>query len=60
MLETLYALKAKYERECLVAEAKVSVVNDLIAIEEAKAKVANEEVATDEVVEENIIEEENF
>lgn len=36
MLETLYELKAKYEKELLVAEAKVSVVNDLIAKEQEK------------------------
>ena len=32
-INTLYELKAKYEREVLVAEAKVEVVNDLIEAE---------------------------
>jgi hypothetical protein len=32
-IETLYELKAKYEREALVVEAKIEVVNDLIEAE---------------------------
>lgn len=32
-IETLYELKAKYEREALIAEAKIEVVNDLIEAE---------------------------
>jgi hypothetical protein len=43
-LENLYTLKEQYERELIRAEAKVTVVTDLIALEEAKI-VAHEEVA---------------
>ena len=38
MLSELYELKEKYERELLVAEAKISVVNDLIEKEHEKEK----------------------
>ena len=43
-INTLYELKAKYEREVLVAEAKVEVVNDLIEAE-------REELSKTEIVE---------
>lgn len=36
-IATLIELKAKYEREVLVAQAKVEVIDDIIAVETAKA-----------------------
>ena len=44
-LNELYAYKAKYEKEKLFAEAKISVVEDMIANEEAKSIAIEEEVA---------------
>lgn len=46
-LKDLYALKGDYEKELLLAEAKVKVINDLIAIAEDKEKPV-EEPTTDE------------
>lgn len=36
-IKTLYELKEKYGKELLIAQAKIEVVDDLIAIEEANA-----------------------
>lgn len=48
-INTLYELKAKYEREVLVAEAKVEVVNDLIETErEEQSKTEIVEFETEE------------
>lgn len=44
----LKELKAEYERELLLAEAKVSVINDIIA--KAEAKVAETECEIPEEV----------
>lgn len=41
-LKDLYALKDKYEKELVLAEAKVKVINDLIAIAEDKEKPVEE------------------
>lgn len=47
----LKELKAEYEKDLLLAEAKVSVINDIIAKAEAKAPeaecVIDEEVETE-------------
>lgn len=52
-LEELYSFKAKFEHEKLMAEAKISVVQDMIASElekvavvEAPTEVAEEAVET--------------
>jgi hypothetical protein len=39
-LNELLDLKAQYERELMLAEAKVAVVNDIIAKAEAKEQTA--------------------
>jgi hypothetical protein len=41
----LKELKAEYERELLLAEAKVTVINDIIAKAEAKPMEVESEVA---------------
>ena len=46
-LKDLYGLKGEYEKELVLAEAKVKVINDLIAIAEDKEKPV-EEPTTDE------------
>lgn len=48
-IATLIELKAKYEREVLVAQAKVEVIDDIIAVETAKA---NAEATTQEAFDE--------
>ena len=48
-IATLIELKAKYEREVLVAQAKVEVIDDIIAVETAKA---NAEAPTQEAFDE--------
>jgi hypothetical protein len=45
-LNELYAYKEKYEKEKLFVEAKIAVVDDMIADE--KAKVESEVVETEE------------
>ena len=55
MLDSLFLLRSKYEKELVVIEAKISVVDDLIAIEKEKS-VECEETAPEvenEVVGEN-------
>lgn len=47
-LKDLYELKAKFEKEKLMAEAKVSVVNEMIANELEKEK--QEEVVAEETL----------
>lgn len=47
----LKELKAEYEREFLLAEAKVSVINDIIAKSEAKAVETECEIPEEEVAE---------
>ena len=53
-LHELYELQEKYKHEKLIAEAKISVVSDMIAneLEKEKASVAQEE--TEEVAEEAV------
>lgn len=50
-LEELYEFKAKFEHEKLMAEAKISVVEDMIASELAKVAVVEAPV---DVVEEAV------
>lgn len=50
----LYCRKAVYEREVLMAEAKLAVITEIIADVEAKsAPTCNTEVATEEVTVDN-------
>lgn len=47
MLNELYAYKEKYEKEKLFVEAKIAVVEEMIANEKAKtSSVVEDEVAT--------------
>lgn len=51
-IETLYALKAQYDRELMKAEAKVEVVTDLINLAIAAqptAETTNDEVDETEI-----------
>jgi hypothetical protein len=48
-METLFALKEEYEKELIRAEAKVAVINDLIAI-----NTPTEEVDCSEQINENL------
>lgn len=49
-IATLIELKAKYEKEVLIAQAKVEVISDIIAVETAKANAGETtEEAFDEV-----------
>ena len=48
-LNELYGYKEKYEKEKLFVEAKIAVVEDMIADEKAKCVVVQEE--TEEVAE---------
>ena len=52
-VEEMYALKAEYDKKILELETKKSVINDFIAIAEAKAPVESEEVVETEATEEN-------
>lgn len=48
-METLFALKEEYEKELIRAEAKVAVINDLIA-----RNTPTEEVDCSEQINENL------
>jgi hypothetical protein len=51
-IETLYALKSRYDRELIKAEAKVEVVTDLINLAiaaQATAETTNDEVNETEI-----------
>lgn len=56
-MENLLILKAKYEREALVIQAKIEVVNDLIAMEQEKVcqPVVEEVVECDQEVIDNSV-----
>ncbi len=47
----LYSRKEAYERELLMAQAKVAVITDIIADVEAKTAVCSETEAVEEVAE---------
>ena len=51
-LAELYAYKTKYEKEKLFAEAKIAVVEEMIADEKSKVivDIKQEETETDETV----------
>lgn len=51
-IENLYELRANYEKELALAEAKVAVVNDIIAMELSDADTATA-VEADVEVDEN-------
>ena len=56
-IEELLAKKAQYEHEKLFVEAKISVVNEMIAEENAKISVVEEtplEEAVEEIVQEEV------
>lgn len=52
-LSTLFALKEKYAHELVYAEARVSVINDLIAQEEVFLSQENETIEPTEQISEN-------
>jgi len=53
-LEELYSFKAKFEHDKLMAEAKISVVEDMIASEQAKVAVVEAPVEVEEETVESI------
>lgn len=53
-LNELYAYKEKYEKEKLFVEAKIAVVEDMIADEKAKVEVAKN-VESEQITENGIV-----